>query len=348
MAPTDVSTLPKYVEYGGQAGGPGPFRCKGGRLLGLLLEGDAKRIAKLTDQMFNGPAGKKDAYRSIGPYVLLMVGEYKHITSATRPFNRWGFVRETQASFWIPILGGNDEGPVYVADRLYLAVPYILVDNPMSIVGGREDYGYPKTMGRFDPEDGLGPATCIHAYGGQFRPDDQASWDPLLEITPVSVLNGLLDTVFDGSADLVRHLSGGLLDRDGDDDVTVPGLKLIKELVSKTLRGEASQLFLKQFRDASDGTRACYQELVEAPLKVSNVKGRPSLRKHYVRIHHLDSHPITRTLGVKSQTSALSFGLELDMVIERGSPVPLGEAAAPGPFPLFEATVDVDAIGPGG
>jgi uncharacterized protein with NAD-binding domain and iron-sulfur cluster len=172
--------LPPYVEFGGRATAPSPFACEGGRLQGLLLEGDAWRIAALVETMFNVPAGRQLQYRGLGSNVMLLVGSFQRITSLTPPFDRWGAVRETQASFWIPVLAGRDLGDVFVAERLLLAVPYVFVDNPMSYLGGRETFGYAKTMGRFDPPDANGAHINMQAFGGDFGRSEGADWRDFL------------------------------------------------------------------------------------------------------------------------------------------------------------------------
>ena len=89
-------------------------------------------------------------------------------------------MRETQASFWIPVLAGRDLGDIFIAERLVLAVPYVLVDNPMSYLGGRETYGYAKTMGRFDPPGGIGDHVTsrpsAETSGAMRAPTGAPSW----------------------------------------------------------------------------------------------------------------------------------------------------------------------------
>ena len=85
--------LPAYVEFGGRATAPSPFSCEGGRLQGLLLQGDGKRIATLVDRMFNLPSGDSVEYRSLGSNVMFLIGDFRRVTSLTQPFDRWGAVR---------------------------------------------------------------------------------------------------------------------------------------------------------------------------------------------------------------------------------------------------------------
>ena len=92
-------------------------------------------------------------------------------------------MRETQASFWIPVLAGRYFGGIFIAERLLMAVPYVFVDNPMSYLGGRETYGYAKVMGRFDPALGLADHVTLEAFGGDFGRMEGADWRKFLELS---------------------------------------------------------------------------------------------------------------------------------------------------------------------
>ena len=317
--------LPPYVEFGGRATAPSPFACEGGHLQGLLLEGDAAKIHKLVKRMFDGPAGRGADYRSLGSRVMLLIGHFDRVTSLTPPFDRWGAVSESQASFWIPVLGGHDVGGFFIADRLLLAVPYVFVDNPMSYLGGRETYGYAKTMGRFDPPDGLGSHVNLQAFGGDFGRYKGADWCDFLEVVTGAPRGGPRE-MESGLLGLVRHLVGDLPPAAdfvlGDIQFTA---NLIGDLLGDRLGG---QVFLKQFRDATDGTRACYQAVVEAPLHIRRMETTLSDHDWSIVVHHLDSHPIYDELGVGSQEAALPFDIETDFVVEDG--FELGRFAAPG------------------
>jgi hypothetical protein len=219
------------------------------------------------------------------------------------------------ATFWIPVAAGRQVGGAFIAERLGLATPYILVDNPMSYLGGRETYGYAKTMARFDPEDGLGDRTVVSAFGGDFGRDDGASWRPFLEIAAdpgPDPEDELRET-----AEIVSHLVGDLV-RDERGAAMLGGIGLAASVVDDMFAGRCRQVFLKQFRESTDGTRACYQTVVEAPIDVKRSVLRPSRRDWEVVIHHLDSHPIGEEMGVVTQRPQIAFEGELDMVVEVG------------------------------
>jgi uncharacterized protein with NAD-binding domain and iron-sulfur cluster len=338
-----VRGLPRYVEFGGRADSPGPFRCQQGRLRGLLLRGEMGRIEDLVQRTLTEPAAGTVEYRPLTDRVLLLAGAFGDVTSTTPPYDEWGSVREVQLSLWVPVLARRGGGTVFVADRLCLAVPYLLVDNPMSYLGGRDNYGYAKTMGRFEPEEGVGEELRVEAYGGNFAVGETAGWNPLLELAPTgSARAAEAPAEMDGPADFARYLAGGLLDEHPGGELALPGLQLGAELLGDMLRGRATQVFLKQFRDVADGAHACYQSVVEAPLQVTRVACRPSLQEWRVTVHSLDSHPVARELGVASQVASLGFELEMDFVIEEGVEVG-GSAVVPSATPRVPAGPDRDA-----
>jgi hypothetical protein len=82
-------------------------------------------------------------------------------------------------------------------------------------------------------------------------------------------------------------------------------------------------VFLKQFRDAADPSRACYQAVIEAAASVDVLrKGRP-LAAQRVRIREVDSHPIVRELGLPSATltTQLAGWLDFDFTMREGRAV---------------------------
>ncbi len=325
--------LPPYVEYGGRATTPPPFLSTGGKMRGFVLEGDGERIADLVKRMFDVPAGGATEYRSLGSNVLLLLGGFEHVSCLTPPFDRWGSVAEIMASFWIPVMAGRDLGPTFLAERLVLAVPYIFVDNPMSYLGGRETYGYAKTMAQFHPDDAVGERVTMETFGGNFGRNEGAAWRPFLEVEEVGAHNGSQERPLEGPAGLVRRLVGDLPPVNAEGEIVLADIRLTAELVEGMLDGRVYQLFLKQFRDAEDGTRACYQSVVEAPCQVLRVSNKLVGRDADVTIHQLDSHPIGQELGVTSQRAQIVFDAELDMIVEHGVEVARPASALPASGP---------------
>lgn len=312
--------LPEYIEYGGRVASPAPFLTTGGRLRAIPLVADEDKLDAIVDRTLNGPARKTVEYRALGDRVLLQLGGFDAVRCTTPPFDTWGTVREVQASFWIPVVAGRRKFGTFVAERFGMTAPYVIVDNPMSYVGGRDVYGYAKSQGRFTPATGVGDSTRVRVYGGEFSATSKAKWTTFLEVDALTpAVPPDPKAVLDGPKEVAAAFLPGFLKAvAGDADLPVGGVLLLAQLLQSLAKGQGNQIFLKQFRDAQDGTRACYQAIVEGPVTVSRLLAAPSARTWQVTIHDLDSHPIGAELGVGTQTTSSAFDIELDFTVEPG------------------------------
>jgi hypothetical protein len=179
-------------------------------------------------------------------------------------------------------------------------------------------------MGRFDPEDGVGDRIEIQTFGGNFGRSEPAGWHLLLDIQPSSAGSALREGA-QADPDLLSLLTGDGAPRGNDTELIWAGVRVTTMLLEDIFAGRIRQLFLKQFRDATDGTRACYQTIVEGPAEVRRRTFQPSERKWDVTIHPLDTHPIGKELGVESQRASFAFDVEFDLAVENG--VELGRSA---------------------
>jgi len=314
-------TLPDYVEFGGKVSSPAPFLTTGGTLRAIALKADRAKLDAIVDRTLNGPARGTIEYRALGDNVLLQFGGFKAVRCTLPPYDTWGTVREVQASFWIPVLGGEEKFGMFVADRFGMTAPYVVVDNPMSYVGGRDVYGYAKSQGRFTPADGSGDHAEVKVYGGDFTANSKAKWLDFLEIDAVPNPGPVGPALSGAAAIAAEFLPDFLTSVANDSDLTIGSFQLLKQVVQELAKGQGNQIFLKQFRDARDGTKACYQAVVEGPVKVDSVKATPSADGYKVTIHELDSHPIGDELGVYTQTSSIAFDVEIDFTVLAGKVV---------------------------
>jgi hypothetical protein len=308
-----------YVEFGGRATAPPPFRSTEGSFRGYLLEGDENAIAKLIDRMLTKPADGAVAYRPIfGKWVLMQTGAFKKVVSEAPGFEQWGHVEEAQISLWIPVEAGVVKDGEFDAQRICMAVPFILVNNPMSYAGGREIYGYPKTMGIFDPESATGDPQKVAAFGGDFAPENGAGWHPLFELrrTGNAAAAGQGEHFDDLKDALDRLRTGweGLADG-------LPSLEILKSIFDMLLGKQARQVFLKQFRHESEAGQACYSTIIEAPIDFLTSHIHPAFEEWEIVIKHLDSHPVDVELGVETQTTSLVFDVEMDFIADKGEKV---------------------------
>jgi hypothetical protein len=302
---------PAYVNYGGLATCPSPVDCEDSTLYGFFLEADNSALSSLCERVFSVPSGGAFDVRPLGSHVMLTFGIVQRIKPQLEPWSRMGYATESQVAFWVPVLvyEGNGAGPLPVS--LGWFVPYMWVDNPLSLSGGREIYGFNKNWGWIDlPSPDAVDRLKLDAFGGDFNSSSPAGRHPLIEVTRASTealqrdaasewhdLEGLTSVVkgFDVARGLPDELFRAIVDRSGP-----------------------PQLFLKQFRSVAQGELASQQQITDGGVTLKRISGRPLLAEFEFKLHDLDSHPVRSELGVQSQTTSLAYEVEMDFVLDDG------------------------------
>jgi hypothetical protein len=305
---------PRYVDYGSLMTPPAPFHSYNTKLWGFWAEGDKGRIKQLCDKVFTAPTAGAVRARPLSHYVMLTWGNIARVVSATPPYDKRGGVAEPQVAIWIPVALRD---PTSSHDRFAMCIPFIWLDNAMSLADGRELFGYPKSWGwpKF-PEDGQNPQRWkLDAFGLNYDPDALAGRHHLLEVVQGdSPVEGVEDEL--GSlADIARHAAGSLFDGTSD---LVADFGLAESIVSGILRDRLANVFLKQFRSVEDGLSASLQQVVEADYEITRLSARPVLFEHHLTVHQLDSHPVIEELGLESQTLNIAYEVEMDFNVGDG------------------------------
>jgi hypothetical protein len=304
---------PTYINYGAMVNTNVPFLCKNTRLYGFMVEGDLDKIKALCDKVLTEPAGGAVEYVPLTHYVVLAYADVGAVSSTEPPLNQVGSVNELQVATWIPTAAVKREAGMLVAQRLAWFVPYIIVDNPASLTGGREIYGYPKSFGWFDlsGEKAIDELK-VDVFGGDFGPDRQAGRHRLLELVREDTAEELkINNEWQTMSDAHDEVKDLLWDVE-DGEIIIPGLHLAEDLFEDITMHEILQVFLKQFRSSTESPGACFQNINEVRSQVTRFGGMSLLNKYNLTLHELDSHPITKELGVKSQQVALSYVIDMD------------------------------------
>jgi len=316
-----MSQLRDYVEYGGRGTAPPPFLSTEGVFRGYLLAAEEEQIVKLVERVYNVPAGGKVVYRPMfGKWVLLQTGAFGKISSQAKGFENWGYICEAQISVWIPVAAGRMERGKFIRERVGMAVPYIVVSNPMSYAGGREIYGYPKTLGIFNPRSAVGDPLKVEAFGGDFSANSLADWRLLFELsrTGAAPQPGGAGTPWQQIEEVLEQMPRAW----EKIAAGVPEVGVLESILKALVGEETLQVFLKQFRDVAGpgqgSPQACYRHVVEAPIRFLSAEVRPSFEEWKIVIHHLDSHPIDVELGLRDQTTFLGFDVKMDFIAEAG------------------------------
>ena len=305
--------LPEYVDYGALMTPPAPFRSLGTTLDGFWAQADPDCLQALCRKVFAAPSFDKVSARPIGRHVMLTWGQIARVSSMTPPYDQRGGVAEPQVAVWIPVVVLD---PTSARQRFAMFIPYIWLDNAMSLADGRELFGYPKSWGwlEFPAEGDPAPRWKVDAFGLNYSPDALAERHPLLEVVRTGTIeqaavNDLL-SLEELARDMATHIfDGGSLLSD---------LELIADAVDDVRADRMRGVFLKQFRDVRDGLAAALQQIVEADYKILRLQATPMLAEHRLTVHALDSHPVRTELGLDSQTLGLAYRVEMDFDVGDG------------------------------
>ena len=295
---------PLYVEYGGTATTPQPDLVKDCVLYGFFPEADRQKLESLCYKVFAKPSNGAVTCTPLLKRVMLTFGSTPTIRPQLKNFSKMGFVAERQVAFWIPVKVSR-KNKAKSFPRLAWFVPYMWVDNPLSLCGGREIFGWAKNWGSMtvDPKAGF----TLQAYGGNFNSNSPSDFCPLIDTTPISAAASkplslgltVLEWLVREAVGLLETEFHGLFDRFASVSTPI--------------------IFLKQFRSVSDGRAASVQEITGAKTKVTRLKPlQPLSKKYQLTVHPLDSHPITSELGLTNQTLSAGFQVKMDFTLRNG------------------------------
>jgi len=306
-ARTPAPPLPLYVEYGGTTTTPQPDSVEDCVLYGFFPEANRQKLESLCDKVFAKPSNGAVTCTPLLDRVMLTFGKAARIQPQLQPFNQMGYAVEQQVAFWIPVEVSRTSN-VGSFPKLAWFVPYMWVDNPLSLSGGREIFGWAKNWGSMilDPKAGF----TLEAYGGNFDPSLPSGYFPLVKISPVSPT---ASTPQDSFADTIIEW----LFR----EALILAAEGFRDLFTQFVKVAAPTpiIFLKQFRSVSNGLEASLQEITGAKSSVTVLKSlEPVLTEYRLTINPLDSHPIAADLGVTDQTLSAGFQVKMDFTLQNG------------------------------
>ena len=305
---------PAYVRYGAQASVPPPYQCRGTTLWAFGVQANPALLASLCDRVFSQPTGGAVAYEPVGSRLLLTFGTIPTIESMTAPFDQQGAVQEGHAGLWMLVRRVAGDGPA-----LAVFTPYMWVDNPMSLVAGRETFGYPKTWGwPAMPAAGVAdPRWTLDVYGGDFVAGAARKRRPLLRIAPAKSEPTPAPT----RPPSLWHELHEVVDHLVKETATELHLAGLEALMSEFADASLPQVFLKE-TPAPGASGASLVQVCAASITVERFVGWPVFDHHDVTVEKMDSDPLVGELGVTSQTTWGAFHVtEMDMVLGAGEVV---------------------------
>ncbi len=343
-----INELPFYIERGGEQVFSPPFESRGVRLYGFVFPLQSGEGAQSTlDRSLKTPTGGVTDYRLAAPFVLVTFAHMGPLASLTTPDADKGFFEYDEAAVWLLTMALEAGSTPPRVDRLAWFIPYMFAELSQAVCCGREIYGYPKQYGWINGIEVASSTGMPETLSLQtvvlpsFEASTRAVRQALFEVKRIdnadnnSTNAGLAKTEDTANTADVESFA----ERVGDDwkaflegmrallglaaGLEFPDLNFVLNLGEYALHHEAPMVYLKQFRDVQEGSRACYQAIIEASGQIENVRESRLLPGQYqLTIHHADSHPLCTDLGISpSQNALLAFAIEFDLGIETGREV---------------------------
>lgn len=306
-----AGALPAYIDYPSVQTLPGPIAFTGVRMSAFSLAADLGTLQALCDRLIAAPSGGRVGFMAL-PSVIMSFTEFPH--SVFVNFADRGVATERELSFAIPgIFTRFDAVPIEIGFALFM--PFLFLDNPVALMTGRENYGFFKQTGQIGmPYDPGSPGFSADVYGcARYSPTAQWGQQRLVTLRRVAEAapGPALGLPWTDPMTAARNLAAAM--QAGTDGAT-----LAPAAFADFITGRLPQIFLKQFRDISEPTRACYQAITLAGYKVTKLN--VSFEDRYaIDLKALDSTPVAAALGLApAKETGLGMRVEMDMQLENG------------------------------
>ena len=315
-SPSPTPSPSSYVQYGGLTTVPGPFRCADAVIYAFFLKADTYKLCNLTQRVFHDSAGRHIGGNPVGDTVMLTFGSMNvnslntgHDPELNVPYDQMGHSPEKNASVWVLMESSKD---------MAIFVPAMWVDNPISLTGGREIYGFAKNWGSI----ALAPDETqfsLDVYGGDFGVGNSTGNCRLMTVSikpdgsslkKISVaLGGAIGVAIHEAIDLAKaRLTYGI----GSDET------FLRHLFTELIRRQLRQVYLRQFRSPAANMNASPLEFAASTSHFTNVGLELIDNQFQFTLVDVDSHPLANELGIGSQDA--NFGLKIsgEFVLDEG------------------------------
>lgn len=265
-------------------------------IMSFRLPANVANLQKLCDDLLNiGSLQRRGfEYRAVAGFVDMDIVTYPKMLFDQAPYSGWGFATQQELYFrfliWKhePIPGTGILFPAALPEWTF---PFIFVDNSWSMISGRNVIGFPKVMAQFYPTPVYDPSPfdiTVRALALKtYSTATQLDWQPVVEIKPASGTSS-------PPAGNWPWIELGAL--------AFPTLEPYLQAFLATVPTTFSTIGLKQFRDASSLTEACYQAVVATHFALYHVGAATALPAATVMVKQYASLDIPGSLGFAANT----------------------------------------------
>jgi hypothetical protein len=330
-----MAPYPLYVEHGGKQVFRQPLALHGASLSAFLLDGKLAALQALCDAQLNQPARGKVRFEALSSKIMLVFAQIDRACSADPRDRELGWMSEIDVAFWVPVAvlepEDHDADEWDVVDVAWF-LPYLWVDNAWAMASGREIYGFPKEIGQFSIPTSRGQQGAFAVSTmvlDRHHPTTRAQVRELLEVRREGgfVDQPGLKTTWAGITDALEELfelvAGTVTDLEVIVRHGIDPLDFTRNVLDHVQNARVPMVFLKQFRDAADPSRACYQSVIGATAKVMPATfagGGPLLGDYELTLADHASHPIAKDLGLTAGKIHVdeAFWLAFSFTMEAG------------------------------
>lgn len=319
--PNPPGFTPKYIEYPNEVQIPVPGNADQTLMYCFPLEGAYPNLLAMCNQRLNfSPLSQRLRYFPLTTHIIMVLSYIAKGYTTDAKYPKYGYVAETGVQFFMPLAECtlNSKGQ-WVAQRMVCYIPYILVDNPFSLVCGREQMGFAKSMAQFvfPPNPQAADQFNVAAYG--FTRFDQAnpqtaSYQPWLNINKIGQTQAAAAGGW-GSHDEAWQAVKDTFERIPSDPTFIEGLPFFIHELEDLSRTDIPMVFLKQYRAVDVSENACYQGIVAADSFLRKFhKGWWLGGEYEVVFQDFASYPIMADLGIPQRTVVKTpFWIEADL-----------------------------------
>ncbi len=261
---------PDYVDYGGDIVFPSPFTLEMSEAYFFSVPCKRTVLKELLDTWFEKPTGGKFKAELVSPFVNIIYCRYSDGFSTDPEYITKGGLCYDEIIFGTMVRLIPEDSKGLFPGKIYSFVPFIYVDNPAAMAGGREVIGMPKMLAKFElqKDKNSGEDHPLHGFSMQVYDlamnETEARWMKVLEI---------MHSDKKGE----RHKSGSEVHTHPEDvspfrkwmraakDLAADTTSMALTQVGKMLPDWFQSKFvtLKQFRDSENPMQALYQSIVE-------------------------------------------------------------------------------------
>jgi len=248
----------------------------------FTIQASTAAVQQLVETLLNPAGGGQVRYDAALPVAILTFCDAAKCTSQAQPI---GWLPGREAMILLPLWEFRSGNPL--PSRLVFWAPYIFIDYTIGLVSGREIWGYPKVFARItvaadQPGADYSCETTIFPKLAPSTPAKNAVLYRVVQAQPAVQA----PEPWQDAAEAGRAVTQGLLGGLAAD---------VFQALSTQPRVDC--VVLKQFRETSAPTLACYQAITDSPIALTGFSAGGLLPGQFtVEIATCDSHTIVSDL----------------------------------------------------